>query len=120
MLCEHGNVQPCFDCCVVPAEQEIQSLKRLLEQSQARVASLEHTGRLCCAVKSQDSQAWLLRKQAEAVESFLSQQAPLLDRYRPQPISEENHCCEFNLLRDRERLHSEAKQLRQLADELEK
>ena len=27
--------------------------------------------------------AWLLRKQAEAVESFLSQQAPLLDRYRP-------------------------------------
>jgi len=66
------------------------------------------------------SDAWLLRKQAEAVESFLSQQAPLLDRYRPQPINEEDHCCEFNLLRDRERLRSEARRLRQQADELER
>lgn len=41
MLCEHGNVHPCFDCDVAPADQEIQSLRRMLEQAQARVAELE-------------------------------------------------------------------------------
>jgi len=67
-----------------------------------------------------NARAQLLQLRAEAVEAFLLEQAPLLDRYRPGPINEQDHCCEFNLLRERERLHSEANRLRAKAEEQEK
>lgn len=57
MLCEHQNTSPCFECDVESLEIENKQLRAKIKELEGRV--------------DDGSDAWLLRKQAEAVEDFL-------------------------------------------------
>ena len=53
-------------------------------------------------------EAFILRKQADAVLEFLAREAPLINLCEPKPPDPVLHCCEHTLMVERQRLHNEA------------
>ena len=53
-------------------------------------------------------EAFILRKQADAVLDFLTREAPLINPCEPKPLDPVLHCCEHTLMVERQRLHNEA------------
>ncbi|KAE8546118.1 hypothetical protein F6453_1364 [Marinobacter nauticus] len=69
MLCEHGNIAPCVECDVAPLKAENEALRERLENYEA----LKRMHRLDNYPNELSAKAWLLRKQAEAVERMCAE-----------------------------------------------